>query len=252
MSLVINVTPSLTTAAGSVLTVANWRELGVEHGAFCLAALCIRPGPQILLSFESLRHYCAWPGKIVLNMVALWAAKTASGDFKLRSPYDGSYFTISKKEVSGMLQHLQPDYVVFPDNQSLSDFSQEPTPWLSLIVGSYGECSYIIDDCPQSIPHVVSSGQSGVMWIETDRPAQDGLHGIGYCVDRNINLLEKVYREDFTALEAACTCPTCQQRLTKAYIHHLLQHTPLLAQRFLIAHNVAQYKKINSSPACFA
>ena len=35
-----------------------------------------------------------------------------------------------------------------------------------------------------------------------------------------------------------CSCETCSQGFTRAYFHHLLQHTPLLAQRFLVIHNV--------------
>ena len=56
---------------------------------------------------------------------------------------------------------------------------------------------------------------------------------------QKINILDTIYSEDFTSLAAGCVCPTCQQGFTKAYLHHLLQNTPLLAQRFLIAHNIS-------------
>lgn len=239
MSLVINVIPRFTTAAGSSLTMANWSELGIENGSFCLASLCIRPGPQVLMSFKHLRHYCAWPGKIILNLLALLAAETSSGYFKLRSPYDGSYLTISKKEVMQLLEHLQPDYVVFPDSQWLSEFSQGSVAnWQSIVVGKNQLFFYWIDDCSQPIPNFLQD-TSGVIWLETDRPAKDALNGIGYQAAEKINILDTIYSEDFTSLAAGCVCPTCQQGFTKAYLHHLLQNTPLLAQRFLIAHNIS-------------
>ena len=42
----------------------------------------------------------------------------------------------------------------------------------------------------------------------------------------------------FETIDPECTCPTCSQQFTKAYLHHLLQQTPLLCHRLLIQHNV--------------
>lgn len=237
MSLAINYIPVLTTLSGSCLTMANWSELGIEKGAFCLASLCIRPGPQVLMTFHNLRHYCAWPGKIILNLVALLAAKTSSGDFKIRSTYDGSYLTLSKEEVLRLLAHLQPDYVVLPDSQSVLEFSQAAVGWQVLQVGKNSTFSYWIDDLSQpklSLP----ADMTGEIWLESDRIAYDAVQGVYYGRTEKGNILDKIYSQDFTPLAENCPCPTCQQGFTKAYLHHLLQHTPLLAQRLLIQHNV--------------
>lgn len=241
MSLAINYVPTLTTLAGSCLTTANWSALGVDKAAFCLASLCIRPGPQVLMEFNNLRHYCAWPGKIILNLVALLAAKTASGDFKIRSPYDGSYFTISIKEVFALIDHLQPDYVVLPDNQWVLDFSKQAVNWQVLQIGKNNNIAYWVDDLAQPDP-CFPQDMTDILWLESDRPAADAMQGIYYGVTGNSNILDTVHSEEFIPLVDDCACPTCQQGLTRAYLHHLLQHTPLLAQRFLIAHNVMRIK----------
>src|SRR3990167_8290012 len=108
MSSLVNYLPVFTTPAGSCLTTANWLEAGVEKAVFCLAALCIRPGIPVLMAFDNLRHYGAWPGTIIVNLTALYAARTPAGDFHIRSMYDGSYLTISTKNMLALIQHLQP------------------------------------------------------------------------------------------------------------------------------------------------
>ncbi len=59
-----------------------------------------------------------------------------------------------------------------------------------------------------------------------------------YSISGPIDLRLSSERMNFNVLDPNCSCPTCTQKLTRAYLHHLLQHTPLLCQRFLILHNI--------------
>ena len=78
----------------------------------------------------------------------------------------------------------------------------------------------------------------GVEFIESDEPALAAMQGMVYSQQGTVNLREDLTEMQFEAIDADCACPTCSAQLTKAYLYHLLLHTPLLCQRFLIQHNV--------------
>jgi hypothetical protein len=79
------------------------------------------------------------------------------------------------------------------------------------------------------------------LWTEglvSDKPAHDAHQGIFYDNTHIANILDKQFEKDLSLLSPDCQCETCSEGFTRAYLHHLLQHTPLLAQRFLAVHNV--------------
>ena len=190
--------PLLTSQAGACLTMDNWREIGIEQGVFSLETLIAKPGIEVLKSFRDLRHYSGWRGRIILN--ATLKTKASTGEYEIRSPYDGRLIHLSHDDLIALVRHLNPDVVIWPDKTEPPGF----------------EC------------------------IESDKPAADALQGIIYTQTGTFNLLDEDNREAFSALDAECDCPTCRAGYTRAYLHHLLQHTPLLAQRFLMMHNVAR------------
>jgi len=77
-----------------------------------------------------------------------------------------------------------------------------------------------------------------------NQPAQDAFAGICYNQSTKMNLLAPQYEQDFYLLAENCDCESCMQGVTRSYLHHLLLHTPLLAQRYLVMHNVRQQLKI--------
>ena len=52
------------------------------------------------------------------------------------------------------------------------------------------------------------------------------------------SILSDAYVLDFKILDDSCGCESCEQEFTRAYLHHLFQHTPMLAQRYLMMHNM--------------
>lgn len=62
----------------------------------------------------------------------------------------------------------------------------------------------------------------------------------GYFIadGKMFSILSDAYVMDFQILEASCGCESCEQGFTRAYLHHLFQHTPMLAQRYLMMHNM--------------
>ena len=76
------------------------------------------------------------------------------------------------------------------------------------------------------------------------QPANDAISGLIYRIrGDNFSICDSKYALDFTKLDEHCECPACSEQYTRAYFHHLFQHTPLLCHRWLIMHNY------HSSPA---
>jgi queuine tRNA-ribosyltransferase len=57
-----------------------------------------------------------------------------------------------------------------------------------------------------------------------------------------MNLDEESHFEDFTVLDEACECIACSgpDKTTKAYIHHLVKSSEMLAHVYLASHNIWQ------------
>jgi hypothetical protein len=71
-------------------------------------------------------------------------------------------------------------------------------------------------------------------------PAEHAFLGYFYSKQQAQQLITPEYEHDFSVLSEDCDCQSCQSQLTRAYLHHLFQHTPLLAQRYLLIHNARQ------------
>ena len=231
--------PVLSSEAGACLTLQNWQREGIDIGVYYLEALLTKPGMVLLQTFSNLRAYTAWPGIIILNARLSGVSKT--GDYTIRSPYDGRLIRISAQELVDLVKQLQPDLVVWPE--TLSPELLQGSPVVSLVPGENllpnGSVFYKIDtlDSEESLVSMPTDSALPI-WVESDRAAADALQGIVYQQSGTYNLLEAHFKDDFKPLEEGCECTSCSQGYTRAYLHHLLQHTPLLAQRFLISHNV--------------
>jgi len=69
-------------------------------------------------------------------------------------------------------------------------------------------------------------------------PLQDAMSGLFYHQSQTLSIVDEQFTRDFSPLSPTCSCATCLQGATRGYLHYLFQHTPLLAQRYLIIHNV--------------
>lgn len=107
--------PTVSSSAGSSLTLANWEEIGIEYISCSLSALLIKPGFQVLQSINNLKDYLGWSGKIVLN-ASNFPEINNQGCYKFRSPYDGSFVQIEENELFSLILHLQPDLIVLSPN----------------------------------------------------------------------------------------------------------------------------------------
>jgi queuine tRNA-ribosyltransferase len=263
--------PILTTPAGSSLTAQNWQEIGIQRVCCYLAALLVKPGIEHLRTLSDWSRYSGWGEVWVLNASMPVPAK--AGIYTLRSPYDGTRVTFSMAFLVQMICHLKPQWVILPENLVFVDDDKD---WQCLLAASRifvpaGEraryASYPIEglyyggtrpaditsiqithqsEAPelgcyistqQSAEHLVVHADLERLFIESDGPAVDANMGVVYSAQGAIDLKDTIYATQFEPIDGHCQCPTCTQQFTRAYLHHLFEHTPLLCQRLLIQHN---------------
>lgn len=262
-----NFIPILTSEAGLCLTAKNWQEVNVSVASYSLESLLYKPGMDVLKKITDIGRYLAWPGYIIFNGMSLVVNK--EGLFVLKSPYDGSKIKFTLVDLLELIQHLNPTAVMLPKN-IMNDFPQFWDHWNCSIFPFFHENDVEKQNTNQSygiyfnievskldwqqlahwsnIPRYVIGNfeprliqelrHQGVAFIETDEPAKAALQGKVYTQSGTIDLTDLNIQMQFEPIDAKCICPTCSQQFSRAYLHHLLQHTPLLCQRFLIQHNV--------------
>lgn len=210
----INFIPVATSPAGSCLTAKNWQETGTTILSCHLASLLIKPGLAYLKTLPNLGAYMGWEGDVLLN--ASMPKPSADGKYILRSPFDGALITLTIQDVIESIFYLKPRYVILPKE---CDASLLPTTIQTTLISP---------DDP--------------LFIESDLWASDACEGKVYTSRGVINLTESVFSTDFNVIDSNCSCSTCQQQFTRAYLYHLLRNTPLLCQRLLIQHNIVNNK----------
>ncbi|KTD66430.1 hypothetical protein [Legionella shakespearei] len=265
-----NFIPVLSSDAGACLTGSNWREAESHSAVYYLDSLLLKPGFDLLKKIPDLAAYLGWSGTLILNASNLKANK--EGIFTLISPYDGSKIRLSFSELLDLVLHLKPDMVLLPEQvmQNCPDiwdkWNDDIMPFLAAedlaqqelhrehgiyyILGDASLNSSTIEqiakskDKPCYISGKISfdliklSASLGIEFIESDEPATLAMQGQVYSRNGVIHLIDPQTEMDFSLIDSECLCPTCTRQLTKAYLHHLFLHTPLLCQRFLIQHNV--------------
>ncbi len=86
---------------------------------------------------------------------------------------------------------------------------------------------------------MVQAIAAGVDLFDCVIPTRLARHGNALVQGDRWNLRNAKFREDFTALDAACSCYTCQN-FSRAYLSHLLRSQELLAYTLLSIHNITE------------
>ena len=194
-----------------------------------------------------------------------------NGLYTIRSQYDGQRLSYSCSDLLALIATLKPTMVVLPvgawSNQDalLPETIFPFVPVTDLLEGANtnrehgvyfaydGKLSSLPELLEQltihknkacyvsgelSVPLMQDLIKAGVQIVESDKPASDACSGVVYSSEGDISILDATFEMQFEPIDAGCECPTCSQQFTRAYLHHLLQHTPLLCQRLLVQHNV--------------
>ncbi|RUR08503.1 queuine tRNA-ribosyltransferase [Legionella sp. km772] len=263
-----NWVPVLTSESGLCLTTANWQEAKINTAVYYLDALLLKPGLSLLKKLPNLGSYVNWPGKIIINASRLKANKV--GEINLKSPYDGSKITIDYLQFIDLINHLKPDQLILPPailkhypqlggllNPNIftylcnKDLPVDASSNYGLYFQVENNFTSLIEELKKYInthscyvqgaldfEELQELAALSIPYIESEQPSEQGLNGCAYAQEGLIDLKELRHALSFTKLSDDCECSTCNDKLTKAYLHHLYHHTPLLAQRFIIQHNV--------------
>ena len=263
--------PILSTAAGRSLTTKNWQETNVRAVSFYLAELLMKPGYDYLMTLPDLATFVGWPACLVLN--ATLPSINGQGLFALRSHYDGRRIEHTVEEILALISKLQPTIAILPpgvwhkkelceslpesifvfapetDVRELKDttrpfgvyvsydeLTMSPTELGQQLARYRGLPRYVTGEFSLSLMRELI--KNGIQFIETNLPAADACQGNVNCSDGVLALSDGINEKQVGVIDEACHCPVCSLRLSRAYLHHLLQHTPLLCQRFLVQHNV--------------
>ncbi|BCA96308.1 queuine tRNA-ribosyltransferase [Legionella antarctica] len=265
-----NFIPVMTSGAGLCLTATNWNEVNIRSVALKLDSLLLKPGYDFLIKTPDLARYMGWSGLTILNTAQLLANK--EGIFTLISPYDGSKLKLTYSQLIEIVLSIKPNAVILPQRilqqhpKIWDDWNESIIPFVAVddllkqelhrTHGVYFHWDNSLSDETflqqlkrwTYLPRYVTGNLSlelmkrlkseGIEFLESDQPAVAGMQGQVFSQEGIVNLTEDSAAMQFEPIDSECRCPTCSQHLTKAYLHHLFRHTPLLCQRFLIQHNV--------------
>lgn len=242
----MNIIPILS-SEHACLTIAALEAIGIQKVSYRLADIVVKPGVEVLKQIKSLADFCGWPGKIMLNATLPPLKK---GYYEWHSPFDGQRIVLSPAELFALIAQLAVDtlflpvqenmekplkaapYLVFDKSTSFSNFLHS--------VSELKEPTYLLGSFEwEELKTLIALKDH---WIETEQPALDALEGILYTQDGVLNLRDLQYGQAHNVLDMHCSCRGCQNQYTRAYVHHLLAHCPLLGQRIVTEHNYHMLK----------
>ena len=88
-----------------------------------------------------------------------------------------------------------------------------------------------------SIDYLLEGIEHGVDMFDCVLPTRLARHGALLTHDGRINIRDSKYKDDFTPLDSACDCYTCQN-FTRAYLRHLYVCDETFGKRLLSIHNL--------------
>jgi queuine tRNA-ribosyltransferase len=105
-----------------------------------------------------------------------------------------------------------------------------------------------LEKLPDQSPHyLMGFGQPEDMWEGVERgvdmfdcvlPTRNGRNGQAFTSEGRVNVVNGAYREDFSPLDPACSCPVCKNH-TRAYLCHLFRAGEMVAPRLVTLHNLS-------------
>ncbi len=87
---------------------------------------------------------------------------------------------------------------------------------------------------------ILEGVERGVDMFDCVLPTRNARHGHLFTSQGVVRIRNEQYKKDFSPLDPACACLTCQ-RFSKAYLRHLCVSNEILGMRLNMLHNVAFY-----------
>jgi len=107
--------------------------------------------------------------------------------------------------------------------------------------------TYVMPQLPTEKPnHLLGIGdldsveqciRLGVDTFDSSHPTRCARHGLIFTSQGMLKINNSAYKNDFTPLDPACSCPTCKN-YTRAYVHHLFKAYEMTAYTLATVHNL--------------
>lgn len=107
--------------------------------------------------------------------------------------------------------------------------------------------TYVMPQLPDNKPnHLLGIGDLdsldqciglGVDTFDSSHPTRCARHGLIFTSQGMLKINNSTYKNDFTPLDPACSCPTCKN-YTRAYLHHLFKAYEMTAYTLATIHNL--------------
>ena len=91
--------------------------------------------------------------------------------------------------------------------------------------------------------NIIEAVWRGVDMFDCVMPSRNARHGTLFTWDGIMIVQNAKYERDSGPIDAACTCPTCQQ-YSRAYVRHLLKAKEILGYRLAVMHNLYFYNTL--------
>jgi len=85
--------------------------------------------------------------------------------------------------------------------------------------------------------NILEAVERGIDFFDCVLPARNGRHGNVYTNQGKLNIMNKRFELDDTAIDETCNCPVCKV-YSRAYIRHLFKAKEMLAMRLCVLHNL--------------
>jgi queuine tRNA-ribosyltransferase len=94
-----------------------------------------------------------------------------------------------------------------------------------------------------TIPDLLAAIDCGIDMFDCVYPTRCGRNGRAMTHDGELNLFNAAFVNDFTPLDARCSCSVCRT-FSRAYLAHLFRSKEMLAPRLLSFHNVCLVESV--------
>lgn len=253
--------PSLSDS-NQVLTEMDWQQLRVNTFSIDWAQLLMRPGIEVLNKLTNLTSlYPNLPKFLTLGHAHLDKVKLNADGWSFRSAINGSQIEVKLEEAKVFaLEHgltlvvtdKELAQAVQLEKTDFSPSAREKIYFSQLQINSFDELVLAIQTSKEASPttEIYVAGnfswselqllsQLDIDYLATNAPIMSAVTGTVYSHSESYEILDEQYQFALSPLDKACQCTTCQS-FTRSYLHHLYQHTPLLAQNYLAYHNSAK------------
>ena len=83
----------------------------------------------------------------------------------------------------------------------------------------------------------------GIDMFDCVLPTRSGRNGQAFTREGALNLRNARFAEDEAPLEADCPCPACA-RFSRAYLHHVVKASEIIASMLITWHNLVHYQRL--------